>query len=751
MDARVESAKQELARREAAKQELARRESMQSSPDSSIFNMKNAMKIADPIGSLTDYAARNIGAGAVEGNVNLAKTVRDKMIDNPVMASMLTDIAGKRVMGPLSETQPVQKLSNNIGQILSRPYESFGTEEAPFYTPSGALQSLGKYYTGGEIGAARGGISKALELAPEAMQTASFLRKQLPNMLTGATAGAGMELNEAKPTLLGAVEKSLMGMLTPPAISKMVEYTPKGLEKIKDSISKTWDTLTPGNKIDEIQSHLSGETKQINKNVNKQIEYIDQASEKEKSAYEAQQNSKIRDVTHDYDTQINNTQRSLKDRVNEIESHSKNTVADLNEQVKTGTEQINNNLGRGLTNTEQVATSIADDIRALHDPAQENASAFFEHVLSQTDREAEIGRQKGDTGRGLLYEPYNPLISTKPPEGQGVMQAVKKHGFGEVGSNFVHEPTVRNAHNLKQEVGFRAADIRSLGKNKTQEQRIELNQLDHLYHQLDKDMMNYLDNKYPNQNENLSATWKQGNQIYQDQVLPFLYHKKLREINRYTKTQGGRKAYTKNIHEAFEHPGEYDVQMPDGTIQPGPASKLLELLPERTKNLILFNKLGSPVHEDINAIAKSLNRAKTTEGMSQYVSPSLEQQVSSILEKQRTAKELPFQAKENIDLLKANISDRLDELKANKSAHVESLKEDKSNKIKEIDNIRKMHHDELKGNANEQIQNMEEEANKLIKPLEKRQRKIKAGINLAAGATGLYYLGKNIYSVLTGK
>lgn len=748
--ARIQLLEAEKSRRDRIRVLEAEKERRGSSQNSG-FTSK-LMKETAPLDAPAFRLGKNIAAGAVEGNVNLARTVRDSLIPDQGIAGMLTDIAGQRAMGPLAQTRPVQALSKNINELISDPYKKLGVEEAPFYTPSGLAQTLGKYFTGGEIGvgARAGGL---ISKAPEA---ASFLRKQFPHLLDAGTVGAGMELNEEKPTLKGAVEKGLLNMILPPVAknigSKLTESLPNPFDKLKDNISKTWDYLRPGKKIEEIGDHLKGENKRIDESVGNQIDHITQHYNKEKESYEDSQNTKIRDVNHDYDQQISHIDNTSNQQIKDAELQTKQQVKDLNAEVKSGTDQLNENLGQGMTNTEQSSRAISNDIRALHDPAQANASSYYEHVLGQADREYKLGKEKGYPGRGLLYRPSDPLISTAPQEGADVMAAIKHHGFGELGNKFKSEPTLRNAHNIKQEVGLRSSDIRSLGRNKTPEQRLELGQLDNLYNKLDKDMTHYLDNIYPNKNENLSSIWKQGDQIYQDQVLPFLYNKKLREINRPTKSGGGRKEYVKDIHEAFQHPGESDIQMPDGSTKAGPARKLLELLPEKTKNLILFNKLGSPVHENIEGIANSINKAKTTEGMSHYVTTSLEQHISEILGKKQMAKELPIETKSGISEMKSKVSEKLNEIKSNKSAHIESLKEDKSNKLTQLQESLRAHNEGLKDKATTQKESMKEEADSLIRPLAKRGNRIRASLYAAAGA-GIapgYYLSKNILNTLTG-
>lgn len=539
-----------------------------------------------------------------------------------------------KMEGPLNQTKPIRQMAENINQFVQKPEEALGVERAhgePFYTPLGLTHAIGNYFTGGELGA----LTKAGDLIPLAAKTIPYVGKHLPGLIDRAAIGAGAELNEEQPSMRGAIEKSLISMLLPPAVSAVagaIRNPIKTGNSLADSIINTFDKLTPSKTANKLKTGLEQETNKIKQNAENQALYIENNNEK----------------------QIN----QINDDVNKT---AKNVATELHKG----------------NNTQELAKDIANDIRPLHDMGQANASAYYDYALNAADRERKIGIDKNQQDRGLVFsKKINPLISTSLDEGIELKNIAKKD-FGEIGKLFSDEPTLRNTHNLRQEVGIKAADIRSIPRPKrTPEQNLELQNYDSMYGQLTDAMKNYMKNLHPNKNENLLPQWEKGEEIWQQQVKPFLYDSKLRNIVRPTRPGGGRKESVKNIHEAFANPETHDIRSPSGELIQGDANKLLQMLPQETKDKILALQMKAPKGENIEELNRKFNIAEN--GYSHLIRPDLKKSINEALLKQQEAKRLEQLSKEHIR-----------ELKSKSQSQIESIKNKTEPLIKELNKKQK--------------------------------------------------------------
>ena len=208
-----------MTRQEAAQAELDRRERMEAAQAE--LDRRSSMEKSNPIneivGGMTDVP-KTLLASSVEGNRNLLSNISNAIGGNSPLGSLIIDIMKNKMEGPLNQTKPIRQMAENINQFVQKPEEALGVERAhgePFYTPLGLTHAIGNYFTGGELGA----LTKAGDLIPLAAKTIPYVGKHLPGLIDRAAIGAGAELNEEQPSMRGAIEKSLISMLLPPAVS----------------------------------------------------------------------------------------------------------------------------------------------------------------------------------------------------------------------------------------------------------------------------------------------------------------------------------------------------------------------------------------------------------------------------------------------------------------------------------------------------------------------------------------------------
>lgn len=311
-------------------------------------------------------------------------------------------------------------------------------------------------------------------------------------------------------------------------------------------------------------------------------------------------------------------ERNASDLMRESVSHK--------ESLPSLSSEISEYLGKGAKNTEQVSSDIANDVRKLHDASEANAGIYFNHVLDQA-------------GHELIYKKADPLISTALDEGKALISSIDDLNVGDLFNNFKKKPTFANAHKLQSELGVAIGDLKKI-PGKTPDQNLQLSKIVKARDQLKADMMNHLENNHANKNVNLAPAWQKGIDIYREEVEPFLSNKKLREINK------GRKNYVKNIHEAFQNPDAGDLIERSGNIKKGSGSKLLEFLPQDTKDKILFSKIGAYSGDSHKKLISAIDLAKR-KGYSKYISSDLENKIGHILDKEQKALSLE---KESISL-----------------------------------------------------------------------------------------------------
>ncbi len=270
-------------------------------------------------------------------------------------------------------------------------------------------------------------------------------------------------------------------------------------------------------------------------------------------------------------------------------------------------------LTQGARNSEDLGSSIANDIRGQHDQRLAQANAFTQHPLDLF----------GDT---KIYNTPNPLISTELDKGKRLMGTVKDIPIGDLYDSFKANPTFKNGHKLQSQLGVMIGDLQKIPRSfDTANQISSIAKARDL---LKNDMFDFLGDKEKEVGYNLKDMYKRGSDFYRDNVVPYLSSKKLRDINI------ARKTNVKNIHTEFNSP--YDVQDPlTGQTNKGPINKILEDLPEQTKGKILGSKVG--VFSDVKDSTKLADKIKSSleGGYSKYEPTGLQKSLADMLDKQR--------------------------------------------------------------------------------------------------------------------
>jgi hypothetical protein len=395
-----------------------------------------------------------------------------------------------------------------------------------------------------------------------------------------------------------AIEDSLLNILAP----KAVQSIGAGLKFAGQSVKKGYEYLTAGSMAKSLEKELGENVSKLESNAKNQINYVNQEAEKE--------------------------------------------VGQLNKNIENESQGIVQGLGKGARTTQEVETQIANESRRIHDANEANAGIYFDTVLNEVDR---------TPNGGLLYKKNDPLISMGFDEGRALMSQIEDLNVGELYDVFKSNPTFRNAHNLKQQLGLLLGELKRVPR-KTAAERLELGKLSDAYNRLGQDMKSYLTDKFPNKNMDLSGMWQRGTDIWRETVEPFLSNKKLREINR------GRKKYVSNIHEAFKNPDAGDIIDRTGEVIKGSGSKLLDMLPQDVKDMIVYSKAGVPTSHEPTKLVDAIQKAERT-GYQQYVSPQLKDSIATILDQQGMVSNIEKAVKSHTKELETGLRGQIEQIK----------------------------------------------------------------------------------------
>lgn len=245
-------------RQDALQAELDRRDrvnALQSELDS---RQSNQPPQQDPNNFANESGiVKSSAAGAVEGTNNLLDHLKNALINSGLTSQFVIDSMKNKMLGPLTNTQPVQSLSAGVNNVLSDPYKAFGVPEAKdasSLSPMGLASTLGKYASGGELG----DMADAGKIVPKVAEEIPYIGKALPGLANRAAIGSGTELNERDPTLQGAAENAGANMLITPVAEKLAQKTMSTIMHPIDAMQSIKDALTPNSLAKSITDKLSG-------------------------------------------------------------------------------------------------------------------------------------------------------------------------------------------------------------------------------------------------------------------------------------------------------------------------------------------------------------------------------------------------------------------------------------------------------------------------------------------------------------
>ena len=264
---------------------------------------------------------------------------------------------------------------------------------------------------------------------------------------------------------------------------------------------------------------------------------------------------------------------------------------------------IENKLSQGSNTVDENSKLLTSDVRNGYDMRNQESSIFLNHALDEA-------------GEEQLYEKPNPLISTALDKSKKTMDSIDDLNVSDLYDKFKKNPTFNNAHWLKSELGTLIGDLEKQPIDAAL--RNQINLVKSARNNLESDISDFLENRDLNNNMQIGPSYQKGIDLYRENVAHYLANKKLREITR------GRKTIVKNIHSIFDTPS--DIVDKEGNIKIGPINKIMQDLPEQSKNRILFNAIGGK-QKGSNQLLNNLQKAKN-KGFGSYFTPDINEDIN---------------------------------------------------------------------------------------------------------------------------
>lgn len=280
-------------------------------------------------------------------------------------------------------------------------------------------------------------------------------------------------------------------------------------------------------------------------------------------------------------------------------------------------ESLMRTLSKGAETAEEASQNIVKDIRDKY-------TNFKDEAISHLDKPVK------EVGENKIYNKVDPLISTSLNKIDPLIEQVNDLNVGKIANDFKNNPTYNNANDLQKELGVMIGDLEKTPL-KTNEIRKQMGHIKEARDLLKSHITEYL-NDYDKANKtNLAESFEKGQQLWRDNVIPYQSSKKLRQITREGRT------VIDNPHTIFKSP--YDiVDSITGETKIGPVNKILNDLPQETKDQILFSKIGANTHADSSKrLIKAIKVAKN-QGFSKVVSPEIESLADKLRKTERNKK-----------------------------------------------------------------------------------------------------------------
>jgi hypothetical protein len=286
---------------------------------------------------------------------------------------------------------------------------------------------------------------------------------------------------------------------------------------------------------------------------------------------------------------------------------------------------IHKELSQGSKNLYENTKSLASDIRQAHKMREEESGAFFNHV-------------KGRAGNEKIYDKPDPLISTALDKSKNLIEKAEGFNIGSLFNSFKRNPTFSNAHALQSELFDMTQSYK--GRHLSMGERAELSHIKSVRDQLKNDISEFLAKRDASSNENLLPLYQKGSELYKENVSPYLQNKKFIDI-----IKGGKTA-VKNLHDVFNMPANV-IDKKTGAEKLGSINKIMQDLPEVSKNKILFGAIGGQ-KGSASDLSKALMDARN-KGFSPYFSKNLDESIE-LMSKKMSNKEKADAMKKKLGL-----------------------------------------------------------------------------------------------------
>jgi hypothetical protein len=260
----------------------------------------------------------------------------------------------------------------------------------------------------------------------------------------------------------------------------------------------------------------------------------------------------------------------------------------------------------GGKDVNEITKSLASDIK-------NNADSFkqqYKEMLKPVQDEAS-GYNLYRSKTGIVPNTYKPL--SKEYEGTYLGGAKKLH------EDFLETPTFDNAHKLQSQLGAEARKLSGTDVA-TSDAKTKLNDL---RDSLKSDINNFLDKQDPT--GSLSKQYNDASNFYLNEYVPYKNIKTLSDI------MGKKGASSTSLLGAFKNPKfTAEGEIPD-------ALKVANDLGDVGKNKIIALELAKKKNLNPNAALKAYENLETT-GLSEYITPNLEQMMKSLSNKMTAKK-----------------------------------------------------------------------------------------------------------------
>lgn len=270
--------------------------------------------------------------------------------------------------------------------------------------------------------------------------------------------------------------------------------------------------------------------------------------------------------------------------------------------------EIEHNLSHGSNNITSNSRQLATDIRNAHDMRNEESSAFFNYALDKA------GNQK-------IY-PEHQMMLNKMDESQKTMSQIKDVKAGDLFGIFKSNPTFQNAHNLQSELGSMERTLKS-NPQKTIDDKLQISKINSAREQLNSDISSFLEKHDESSNAQIAKQYHKGSELFRENVVPYLSHEKLLDINKARKTD------VKDLHNVFGTPS--NTVSKEGVEKIGAINKIMHDLPASSKERILFNAIGGNKLTP-KALLQKLDEIKS-KGFESYFTPELEASINALSKK----------------------------------------------------------------------------------------------------------------------